>query len=676
MNITELARRLRTTTDELHAKLPDLGFSIGGKAIKVDNRLVGNIMRAWSEMKRRERLSGKVERQREEVERRLKMREEAKDHPVALPAVLTVREFASKLELPVPRVMQELMRSGILAAINDRIDFDTAAIIAVDLGFTAHLEGEESHTDIVQDDRLADVLASQKGEALMHRPPVIVVMGHVDHGKTLLLDAIRTTNVVASESGGITQHIGAYQVERRDRKLTFIDTPGHEAFTVMRSRGAQVADLAILVVAADDGVQPQTKEAVNIIKSAKLPFVVALNKIDRAEANLDKVQKELSDLGLVPEAWGGKTIMVPISAKAGTNLETLLDMLLLVADLEKDHIVADPDRRAIGTVVESHVSEGEGPVATVLVQAGTLKKGDILGVRDALYGKVRAMRDWSGKDVQEALPSTPVKIIGWKLPPAVGDILEVPEDPKSLKKIKSTDSSREATEGVATIRPRNTSESVGDEEKKMFNMVLRADVLGSLEAILGMLDKVKHESVGVKVVAKGLGNVTDADIVNAEAAGATVFAFNTRPTTTAQALARDKKVVIHEHSIIYKLFDEVLEGVKALLPAETIIEEIGTAQILALFKKTDKGWIVGGKVKKGVVKIGAKVRLARGHEYIGEGEIISLQAGKVTVKDVLAGQEFGCEISGRNKPEIDDLMELYTEDRNIPEFVIEGIDAR
>ncbi len=559
MNVTELARRLRVTTDELFDKLPELGFSVGRKAIKIDNRQAQNIIRAWSEMKRKQRLAEKMERQKALGSRREREVDPSTLKPLSLSEIVTVRDFATKMGLPVPRVMQELMKNGILASLNERIDFDTASIIAEDLGFKAEKEDgvKEDEEQLKAMDRVRETIASEDEEVLEMRAPVVVVMGHVDHGKTKLLDAIRNTNVVDTEAGGITQHIGAYQVVRKDQPLTFIDTPGHEAFTVMRSRGAKVADIAIIVVAVDDGVQPQTKEAINIAQSAGIPFIVALNKIDREQANIEKVKGELAELNLIPEDWGGKTVMVPISAKKQMHIEDLLDMLLLTYEMEKEKIVANPNREALGTVIESNVNPGSGPVATVLVQGGTLRTGDTLGVRGCLYGRVRKMEDWIGEEIKEAPPSTPARIIGWKLAPAVGDIMEVPEAGVKLKRIKSTDISHQATEEVAAIKGLSKAETDSG-DKQYLNLIIRADVLGSLEAILGMFDKIQHNDVGVKVVQKGLGNITDADIHNAEAGNALVIGFNVHPVGTAGDLARDLNVEVREYDIIYKLFDDVL----------------------------------------------------------------------------------------------------------------------
>lgn len=679
MNITELARRLRVRPDELLQKLPELGFAVGARAIKVDDRQAQKIQEAWAEMSRKERLARKVEMQKAHSGVRNEI-PEADLKQVKVPKITTVRDFASLLNLSVPRIMQELMKNGILASINERIDFDTASIIAEDLGFRAQLDTDTktNQEDTSGIDKIRERSDSEKKEDLISRAPVVVVMGHVDHGKTKLLDAIRTTNVMATEAGGITQHIGAYQVERNGRHITFIDTPGHEAFTVMRSRGAKVADIAILVVAADDGVQPQTKEAINIIKSAGLPFLVALNKIDKPDANIDRVKGELAELNITAEDWGGSSIIVPVSARAGTNIDQLLDMLLLVADMEKDRIVANPKAHAIGTIVESHVDTGTGPVATLLVQSGTLRVGDTLSIRDTLYGRVRAMHNWKGETLLEATPSTPAEIIGFKIAPAVGDVMDVPDASKVLKRIKSTDSSMKATEEVASIHHAQTSQAEveADNKKRVLPLIIRSDVLGSLEAILGMIDKIKHEDVSVKVIKKGLGNITDTDVQDAEAGGAIIMAFNTRPSGTAEILARDKHVSIRKYDIIYRLFDDVIEELKKLLPAELIITELGGFEVVKVFRKTDHGFIVGGKVKKSKILPKSKLRISRNGEYVGEGEILALQLGPGEIKEGQPGQEIGLSFKGKVKPEEGDIFETYTEEKIMKIFKIEGIDAR
>ncbi|MBI4133463.1 translation initiation factor IF-2, partial [Candidatus Uhrbacteria bacterium] len=576
--------------------------------------------------------------------------------------------FATRLGLPLTRVIQELMKSGILATLNDRIDYETAAIVAEDLGFRASPEvaGVKPEEEAMLD-RVRAVLDAEDKTKLVPRPPVVVVMGHVDHGKTKILDAIRKTNVVAGEAGGITQHIGADQAKKGSRSVTFIDTPGHEAFTIMRSRGAKVADVAILVVAADDGVQPQTKEAVHIIQAAKIPFVVALNKIDKPEANLDRVKTQLSELGLVPEDWSGTTIMVGVSAKTGTGIDALLDMVLLVADLDKERIRANPDRLAIGTVIESHLDKGEGPVATVLVQAGTLHATDILGIRGIFYGRVRTMKDWTGAVVAGASPGMPVKVLGFKVAPAVGDIVEVSASSKELevKKMKPRVVAAEAT--VSPPPPRE--EEVA---KKTVNVVLRTDMLGSLEAILGMLEKVEHPDVGVKIIGKGLGNVTDADVLQAEAAPGIVLGFNVAILPQVLELAREKNVEVKRFDVIYDLFDEVRRRLEAILPKETSITELGKLEILAVFRSGGGTTIAGGRVFDGKLTGGAKLRIARSSEYVGEGTVLELQSAKQPVREVRAGQECGIKVQSKTPLEVGDRLEAYVEETRVRPLVLAG----
>lgn len=671
MNISELARQLRVPTEELRSRLPELGFDIGGKAIKIPDRDVGKITRAWNEHKKRLYLQKKMEEQKTRAERKARVQSGDAER-IAIPAFITVREFSTLLNLPVAKVMQELMRSGILASLNERIDFDSASIIAEDLGFLSERaeEAKEEAVDAEAGERLAHRKEAERvsGHAVA-RPPVVVVMGHVDHGKTSLLDAVRSANVVAGEAGGITQHIGAYQVERNGRHLTFIDTPGHEAFTVMRSRGAKVADIAILVVAADDGVQPQTREAVDIIKAAKLPFVVAMNKIDKADANPDFVKGQLAELGLVPEDWGGTTRCVPISAKKKQNIDGLLDVLLLVADGEQEHIIADPEQTAVGTIIESRLDRNEGALATIIVQTGTLRLQDYLGVRGVNYGRVRAMKSWDGTLLREAPPSTPVKILGLKAAPSVGDIIEAARTNKDLEELRESSSRKSGVDQISSVT-QNTHNVDDTGEKPTLNLVIKADMLGSLEAVIGMIEKIQNPHVAVKVISKGLGNVSDADVARAEAGHAVIMAFNVRMGMGAEDLARSKDVKIEEHSVIYKLFESALEHLKKLLPSEKIYSELGSGDVLALFRKTDKGVVLGVKVRKGKIISGVTLRILRNGSIIGEGKVEAIQVGKTVVKDVLAGQECGVSFLGKTKVEVGDTYEAYQEELQARTLVV------
>ncbi len=671
INVTHLARRLRVPTKVLLEKLPELGISLGKRAIKVNDQQAHAITKAWREYQRQEAVRKKHAEQKEREERRKARLEQTKDNAIELPSVVTVREFAELLETPISEVMKELMRAGIFASMNERLDFETAAIVAGDLGF--HVTNVDQVADDGQEEELSRLETVLKEDGGVTRAPVIVVMGHVDHGKTRLLDAVRKTNVIDTEAGGITQHIGAYQVVRKDQEITFIDTPGHEAFTVMRSRGAKVADIAILVVAADDGVQPQTREAVDIVKASGIPMVVAINKIDKAGADPERVKRELSEINVLPEDWGGKTIMVPISAKQEQNIDQLLDAVLLVYDVEKENIKANPDRAGMGTIIESHVDKGAGPVATVLIQSGTLKPGDTLGVRGENYGRVRAMQNWNGEDLKSAGPAVPVRVLGWKVAPVVGDVMEV-GDAETLTKTSKSKMKTSSLKNVgATVKQ---VEKEGDEEgKKILNIILKADVLGSVEAILGMYEKVKNENVGIHVVSKALGNVTEADINRAEGTDAIIIAFHTQVPGTVEQLARDKGVEVLKYDIIYKMFEDVVERLQSMLSDEMTVKDTGKMEVLAVFSKTEKGMIVGGKMTEGEVKTNGKVRVWREEQLIGEGDITEIRVGKEVVPDLLKGTEGGIQYVGKTKIEVGDILEFYVEERKTRKLVIEGANA-
>lgn len=661
MNVTELARRLRVTPQQLLAKLPELGFDIGARAIKVDDRTADQIYKKWLENARRERLRDQLVKQSQ-----IGSKEPgAPKTDIKLPSVIAVRDFAGKMNLPVTRVIQQLMKAGILASQNERIDFTTASIIAEELGYTATAESADEK-ELAQtaeaEDRLKQILTSQESSKLKERAPVVVVMGHVDHGKTRTLDAIRATHVMEGESGGITQHIGAYQVEKKGKKITFIDTPGHEAFTVMRSRGAKVADIAILVVAADDGVQPQTKEAVNIIQAAKLPFVVALNKIDKADADPNRVMGQLAEVGITVEEWGGKVPMAKISAKTGQGIDDLLELILLVAEVEKERIMSNPDSLAAGTIIESHVDKGEGPVATAVIQNGTLKRNDWLGISGTAFGRVRMMRDWNGKPMDEAPPGTPVKILGFKIAPAVGDIMEVPADPKALEQKKAKTATRQVVETLTAAKQQPVEGEEG-QKKVMLNVVLKTDVLGSLEAILGTLEKIKHDLVGVEVIQKGLGNVTEGDIERAaNSKPSVVYGFSVMVPTAITIAAREKGVDVMTMKIIYELFDDVVARLNALLPQEKIVTEYGTGEVAAVFRTEPGRMVVGMKVRTGKLITEAKVRVYRNDQIIGDGVIESLQSGKSATKEVSAGTECGLSYKGKIKLQPGDRLDAYTEE--------------
>jgi len=662
MNITELARKLNVPSKELLEKLPALGFDIGKKAIKVDNQLAQKIIQAWRQYKLREK-------QKEEY---LKIQRVQKDksqmsikRDIKIPKVLTVREFSEILNIPVSKILKTLLDNGVVASLNQRIDYETAAIVAQELGFSSSQLTDESMEIEPKDmQKIDEILEREKDQK--PRPPVIVVLGHVDHGKTKLLDAIRETNIVESEVGGITQHIGAYQVSWKDKhdkekRITFIDTPGHEAFTAMRSRGAQVADIAILVVAADDGVKPQTLEAIKIAQNTKLPIIVAINKIDKPEANIEKTKKELAQHRLIPEEWGGTTMMVPISAKERKNIDELLDAVLLLAEIEKDKITANPQGQPIACVIEAHISKEAGPIATILVKNGTFHQGDILQINNFFVGKIKVMKDWQGRELKAAPPSMPVQILGFKIAPKVGDLVEKADSIKGLKRLK---------EHRLEEKPQllNISEDAAEQEERegvfVLKVILRADVFGSLEAIIEALKKLEKEDIKIKIIRQGLGNITENDIFLAEASNAVIFGFNVRLSPAAAELWQTKKdVEIEQHRLIYDLIQDVKEKINQAIQPEIIRKNLGKVKVLAIFRKEAGQMIIGGRVLEGEIRVPAKATVFRQGEFIIMGEIKQLQMAKQDVDSCLQGQECGILFKGQPLIEKDDILEVYQEEQ-------------
>jgi translation initiation factor IF-2 len=652
MNITELARILKISPQELRDILPQVGFHIGQKAIKVDNKTADRIIKEWPKLIKQ--LEDKRKKDFSANQKQTPGEERIKRKEIKVPPFIIVRDFADLAGLPISKILSELMKNGIFTSMNEKIDFETAAIVGSDLGLEVKLDESLGNENSAEEEKnkLKEVLKKEGEENLLPRPPIIVVMGHVDHGKTKLLDAIRQTDIAAGEAGGITQHIGAYQVKRNGKLITFIDTPGHEAFTAMRSRGAKVADIAILVVAADDGVKPQTVEAYNIIKAAKIPFLVALNKIDKDEADINKTKQELSSqLGITPEDWGGKTVCVPVSAKNGTGIEDLLDMVLLTADMEAENMKANPNTKALGTVIESHIDKGEGPVATILVQNGTLNLGDQLCFNGQLYGKARNLKNYKGEMIKIAGPSTPVKIIGLKIAPAVGDILEVGEGKKiKPKKIK-------LAAPKPTVAKRHEKED--DEKIKKINIIIKSDVLGSAEAIEESLEKINTDEVKVNIIHKGLGNITEGDIEKSEATGAEIIGFHVKSPPQVEELAREKNITIKLYNIIYDLINDIKKQMQELLEPEFKRIDLGVVKVAAVFRTEADGQIVGGKVIEGKIEDESLIEVWRDGEFLSEGKLVKLQSGKQDVKEVRINQECGIQYEGRPIIQIGDVLRFY-----------------
>ena len=581
---------------------------------------------------------------------------------VALPKTIVVGDLARALDVSVVDVIRGLVNMGVMVSINQSVDFETATLVANELGIETR--AEEEAAPVVEEQPEAEIVGAKEilwqdedPAKLKPRPPVITVLGHVDHGKTSLLDAIRVTNVTAREAGGITQHIGAYQIEHNGRKVTFLDTPGHEAFTAMRARGAQVTDVAVLVVAADDGVQPQTVEAISHVKAAKVPIVVALNKIDRPDANPDQVKAQLAEHGVTIEEYGGDTPLVPVSAKTKQGIEDLVEVIMLVADVAE--LKADPDRPAIGRVIEAHLDKGRGPVATVLVQTGTLERGDLV-VAGTTFGKVRAMVDDKGKNIGRAEPSRPAEILGLPEVPEAGDVIRVVPDEKSAKALVARNA-RERAGSATAERPATLDEmfaQVKEGKAKELKLVLKADVQGSLEAIKGALAKVPQDEVALSVIHDAVGDITESDLTLAAASGAVVIGFNTKMEAPARRVADSTNVDVRQYKVIYELLDDVQKALTGLLEPEMVESTLGHAEVRQIFT-SGKTTIAGCMVVDGVVRRGAQARLLRGGTAVYDGRIATLRRIKDDVREVNAGLECGIVLENNNDVQVGDIIDCY-----------------
>ncbi|MDH4575638.1 translation initiation factor IF-2 [Listeria innocua] len=571
---------------------------------------------------------------------------------------LTVAELAKKLYREPSELIKKLFMLGVVATINQSLDKDAIELICDDYGVQVEEEIKVDVTDldVYFENELNEAVDESK---LVERPPVVTIMGHVDHGKTTLLDSLRNTKVTLGEAGGITQHIGAYQLEIHDKKITFLDTPGHAAFTAMRARGAQITDITILVVAADDGVMPQTIEAINHAKAAGMPIIVAVNKIDKPQANPDRVMQELTEYELVPEAWGGDTIFAPISAKFGEGLENLLDMILLVSEVEE--LKANPDRRAIGSVIEAELDKGRGPVATLLVQDGTLNIGDPIVVGNT-FGRVRAMVNDLGRRVKKVGPSTPVEITGLNDVPQAGDRFVVFEDEKTARNIGETRASRAlVAQRSATNRVSldNLFEHMKAGEMKEVNVIIKADVQGSVEALAASLRKIDVEGVNVKIIHTAVGAINESDITLAAASNAIIIGFNVRPTTQAREAAENESVDIRLHRVIYKAIDEIEAAMKGMLDPEFQEKIIGQAQVRQTINVSKVGIIAGCYVTDGKITRDSGVRIIRDGIVVFEGEIATLKRFKDDAKEVAKGYECGITVQNFNDIKEDDVIEAY-----------------
>ncbi len=638
----------RLDNERLEELVPENVKSQGGgkQKIKSGNKK-SKLVREKQDPKAFEKIAKKEKKQEEQI--------------VLVPDAITVGELAERLEKSSTEVIKKLMMLGIMASVNESLDFDTASLIVEDFGAKV-----EKEIILTEEDKLFNDVEDSP-ESLVPRSPVVVVMGHVDHGKTSLLDTIRNANVTEGEFGGITQHIGAYRVRVNDKKITFLDTPGHEAFTAMRARGALVTDIAILVVAADDGIMPQTIEAINHAKAANVAIIVAINKIDKEGANPDRVRQELTEHGLVPEEWGGDTICVEVSAKQKINIDGLLEMVLLVAEMKE--LKANPNRLAKGTVIEAQLDKGRGPVATLLVQNGTIKVGDIV-VAGTAVGRVRAMNDDKGKAIKKAGPSIPVEILGLSEVPDGGDVFYVVEDERKAREVveaRKFKAKQEAQNASQAVSLENLFEHIEAGKMKDLNIIVKADVQGSVEAVRQSLERITNEEVRVNVIHGAVGAVNESDVMLASASNAIIVGFNVRPTPGATVAAASSEVDIRLYRVIYDAIEDIEAAMKGMLAPKFRESITGHVEIRTTFKVSGVGTIGGAYVTDGKVQRNSLVRIVRDGIVIHEGELASLKRFKDDVKEVNSGYECGISIEKFNDIKEGDIVEVYVMEQIQPQ---------
>ncbi|MCU9815912.1 MULTISPECIES: translation initiation factor IF-2 [Paraclostridium] len=632
--VYQLAENLGMTSEELIAKLGELDINVNDKNDELSQDDAEMAMELLNEEVKGSGLP-----------------------TVSVEGSLTVQELANSLEKPATEIIMKLMKMGTMATINQELNFEIASLVAKDYGFEL-VEKDTSEQEAAEIDALMEI-EEDKEEDLVKRSPIVTVMGHVDHGKTSLLDAIRSTSVTNKEAGGITQHIGASEVNINGEKIVFLDTPGHEAFTSMRARGAQVTDMAILVVAADDGIMPQTIEAINHAKAAEVPIIVAINKIDKPDANTDRVKQELADQGLLVEDWGGDVISVPVSARQQTNIDTLLEMILLVAEMEE--LKANPNKRAVGTVIEAQLDKGRGPVATVLVQGGTLKVGDPI-VAGTACGKVRAMINDKGRRVKVAGPATAVEILGLSEVPQGGDQFVAVATEKIARNVAEKRQHIAREEMLKSNQRISLDEffsQMSDAEVKELNVVVKADVQGSVQAVKQSLEKLSTEEVAVRVIHCGVGAITESDVMLARASNAIIIGFSVRPVATAEVMAKKEEVDIRTYTIIYKAIEDVQAAMTGMLDPEYVDEETGKAEVRNTFKISGVGTVAGSYVLSGKIFRNGKVRIVRDGIIIHEGEIAALKRFKDDAKEVNHGYECGITFTNFNDIKEGDIVEAY-----------------
>ena len=690
--LADLAEKLEISLADLKDKIVELGFELSPKARTIDDEVAelvldelassdddsasGDIADVYDEIIAEEREREIVKSQRKKMAGKDTKTKDSKTAEVQsgakgvidIPESIAVKEFSEKTGVNAAKIIGELMKNGILANINQQIDFDTAQVIADDLGIKLRRIRDVAGAEELLSGDISNLIREDDQNSLLERPPVICVMGHVDHGKTKLLDSIRNTDVVAKESGGITQHIGAYQVEKKGKLLTFLDTPGHEAFTSMRARGAKVTDIAILVVAADEGVKPQTIEAINHAKDAGVPIIVAINKMDKEGANVDKVKGELTEHGLQPEDWGGETIMVPVSALEGKGIDDLLDMVLLTAEMQ--NLKANPEREAIGTVIEAHLDHNLGPVATILVNTGTLKISNSVIVGHT-YGRIKLMKDHNGKNLRIAGPSTPILIAGLNETPKSGDILQVVTDERAA---------RERAEEIGLLNKKEHHEKMSASNlliskvkaEKILKIIIKADTKGSLEAIRQSLSKIKDEEVAIKVIHSGAGTVTESDVMMAAASNGLIVAFHSDfDSLNVAKTAERENVEVKKYTVIYNLLEDITRILSGMLEPEVMEIILGRAEVKQIFLSKKKELILGARILSGKLKMKSKLRVIRGRNeedmdnIVGNGVVDSLRKVDEVVKELKEGNECGIKFVGDLDVREGDILEAYEEEQKM-----------
>jgi translation initiation factor IF-2 len=578
---------------------------------------------------------------------------------IEIPASIVIRDLAQVVGKSPIDLIKKLMSNGVMATINQSVDFDTAAIVVAEYGLEAIPEVvEETKVETGEVPLWRQMIAGEEEAKLKPRPPVVTILGHVDHGKTSLLDAIRQTDVAAGEAGGITQHIGAYQVEKKGRMITFLDTPGHAAFTQMRARGAQGADIVILVVAADDGVMPQTKEAIAHAKAARVPIIVALNKIDKANANPDRVKQQLAEQELVPDEWGGNTMVVPVSAKQKQGIDDLLEGILLVAD--SVNIRANPQGKVIGSVIEAELDKSRGVLATLLVQNGTLESGSIV-VAGTAHGKLRALSDYKGKPLKKAGPSTPAAVMGLSDVPFAGDVFQVVDSEREARAIvaERVEAAKSQTQAKKKVSLEDLFAHIQAGTAKELNLIVKADVQGSLDPIVTELNKLGQGEIGIKILYSETGNIGDNDVMLASASHAIIIGFNVQADVSARRLAEKEGVDIRLYEIIYRMTEDIEKALKGMLEPEVQEKVVGRAQVLAVFSASKFGKVAGCRVTEGELRRNARVRLYRGTDLVYEGEMGSLRHEKEDVKEIKQGYECGVGFKSFNDIQVGDQLICY-----------------